>query len=56
MVRISPNLQIGYLYQKHPTGRGVLPTYSINYTVQDIIQHTDLEMEFAKSLINNAQK
>ncbi len=56
MVRISPNLQIGYLYQKHPIGRGVLPTYSINYTVQDIVEHTDLEMEFAKKLINNAQK
>jgi hypothetical protein len=56
MVRISPNLQIGYLYQKHPIGRGVLPTYSINYTVQDVVQHIDLEMEFAKSLINTAQK
>lgn len=55
MVRISPNLQIGYLYQKHPNGRGVLPTYSINYTVQDVVQHADLEMEFAKKLIN-AQK
>lgn len=56
MVRISPNLQIGYLYQKHPIGRGVFPTYPVNYTVQDIVNHTDLEMEFAKKLINKIQK
>jgi hypothetical protein len=51
MVRISPNIQVGYLSQDHPRGRGVLPTYSIKYTVQDFVQHKDLEMEFAKELI-----
>lgn len=56
MVRISPNLQIGYLYQKHPIGRGVLPTYPIKYTVQDIVQHTDLEMDFAKKLIKSTRR
>jgi hypothetical protein len=56
MVRISPNIQIGYLYQKHPIGRGVLPNYTINYTIKDILQHTDLEMEFAKKLIKTGQK
>lgn len=51
MIRISPNIQIGYMYQKHPIGRGVLPTYPINYTIDDLLQHKDLEMEFAKKLI-----
>ncbi len=55
MIRISPNIQIGYMYQKHPIGRGVLPTYAINYTVEDLVQHEDLEMQFAKRLIQNAQ-
>jgi hypothetical protein len=55
MVRISPNIQIGYLYQKHPIGRGVLPNYSITYTIDDIIAGKDLEMERAKALIS-AQK
>ena len=25
MIRISPNIHLGYMYQKHPIGRGVLP-------------------------------
>lgn len=53
MIRISPNIQIGYMYQKHPIGRGVLPTYQINYTIDDVVQHKDLEMEFAKKLIQD---
>jgi Peptidase family S41 len=55
MLRISLNMQIGYMYQKHPIGRGVLPTYPINYTVADFVQHKDLEMEFAKKLIQSSQ-
>jgi hypothetical protein len=55
MVRISPNMQIGYMYQKYSIGRGVLPTYPINYTVADLVQHKDLEMEFAKKLIQSSQ-
>jgi len=55
MVRISPNIQIGYMYQKYPIGRGVLPTYPIHYTIEDLVQHKDLEMEFAKKLIQNSQ-
>jgi hypothetical protein len=51
MVRISPNVQIGHMYQKHPIGRGVLPDYPIKYTIQDVLNGRDLEMEKAKSLI-----
>jgi hypothetical protein len=51
MIRISPNIQIGYMYQKHPIGRGVLPTYPINYTVKDVMGGKDLEMELARTLI-----
>jgi len=55
MIRISPNIQVGYMYQKHPIGRGVLPTYPINYMVEDLVQHKDLEMGLAKRLIQSAQ-
>jgi hypothetical protein len=51
MVRMSPNIQIGYMYQKHPIGRGVLPTHAIKYTIKDILEERDLEMELAKRLI-----
>ena len=51
MVRISPNIQIGHMYQKHPIGRGVLPTHPIQYTIKDIVDGKDLEMELAKRLI-----
>jgi hypothetical protein len=56
MIRMSPNIQIGYLYEKHPIGRGVLPTYPIEYTVPDLVNHIDLEMEFAKKLIKSKDK
>lgn len=56
MVRISPNLQIGYMYQKHPIGQGVLPDYKINYTIDDVLQQKDLEMELAKKLIQSRMK
>lgn len=51
MVRISPNIQIGYLYQQYPIGRGVLPTYPIEYSLKDLVEGKDLEMEMAKALI-----
>lgn len=51
MVRISPNINLGYMYQKHPIGRGVLPDYSIMYTIEDLLNNKDLEMEQAKALI-----
>jgi hypothetical protein len=51
MVRISPNIQIGYLYQKHPIGRGVLPTHPIKYAIKDIVEGKDLEMESARALL-----
>ena len=51
MVRISPNIQIGYMYQKHPIGRGVLPAHQIEYTIKDIVEGKDLEMELTRTLI-----
>ncbi|NEU07476.1 hypothetical protein GZH53_04030 [Flavihumibacter sp. R14] len=51
MVRISPNIQIGYMYQKHPIGRGVLPTHPIKYTIRDVVEGKDLEIELARTLI-----
>ncbi len=52
MVRISPNIQFGYKYKKHPIGRGVLPDYQIDYTVDDLVKERDLEMEKALELIS----
>lgn len=51
MVRISPNIQVGYMYQKHPIGRGVLPDYRIEYSIEDVLSEKDLEMEMAIKLI-----
>ncbi|MEM7379803.1 MAG: S41 family peptidase [Bacteroidota bacterium] len=51
MVRISPNIQVGYMYQKHPIGRGVLPDYPIKYSIEDVLNEKDLEMEKALKLI-----
>jgi C-terminal processing protease CtpA/Prc len=51
MIRISPNIQIGYMYQKHPIGRGVLPTYPVKYSIKDIVDGKDLELELARALI-----
>lgn len=51
MVRISPNIQTGYMYQKHPVGRGVLPTHPVEYTIENVVERRDLEMEVAKQLI-----
>lgn len=53
MVRISPNIQIGAQYQKHPIGRGVLPDYPVEYYVDDLVRKRDLEMEKALRLIKN---
>ena len=53
MVRISPNIHIGYMYQKHPFGRGVLPNHKIDYTIDDIITGKDLETEKALELIQS---
>jgi hypothetical protein len=51
MVRISPNIQVGYMYHKHPIGRGVLSDYPVKYTIEKIISARDLEMELAVSMI-----
>jgi hypothetical protein len=51
MVRISPNIQIGHMYQKHPIGRGVIPTHTIKYTIKDIVEGKDLEMDLTRRLI-----
>ena len=56
MVRISPNIQIGYMYKKHPIGRGVLPTHPVKYTVKDIVEGRDLEMELARTLIQGESR
>ena len=52
MVRISPNIHLSYLYKKHPFGRGLLPDYPIQYSVEDHLNGRDLEMEKALELIN----
>jgi Peptidase family S41 len=51
MVRISPNIHIGHMYQKHPIGHGVLPTHPVKYTIKDIVDGKDLEMELTRTLI-----
>jgi Peptidase family S41 len=51
MIRISPNINLGFMYQKHSFGRGVLPDYPINYTITDILDNKDLEFEQAKTII-----
>lgn len=56
MVRISPNIQVGYMYQKHPSGRGVLPTNKVNYAVPDVIEKKDLELDLAKELIRKSRR
>ena len=56
MVRISPNIHMGYMYQKHPIGRGVLPTHPTKYTIKDIVDGRDLEMELARTLIQEKGK
>ena len=38
MVRISPNIQLGYMYQKHPIGRGVMPTYEVSYSIKMLLK------------------
>ncbi len=56
MIRISPNIHIGHMYQKHPIGRGVLPTHPTKYTIKDIVDGKDLEMELARTLIENKSR
>ena len=51
MVRISPNIHIGYMYHKHPVGRGVIPDYPVKYTIEDLLQKRDPVMEKAEELI-----
>jgi hypothetical protein len=51
MVRLSPNINLGYMYQKHPIGRGVFPDYIVRYSIEDILVNKDLELEEAKKLI-----
>jgi hypothetical protein len=54
MVRISPNIQVGYMYQKHPIGRGVIPTNQVTYSIKDIVDKKDLELDLAKELIHKS--
>lgn len=54
MVRISPNIQTGYMHKEHPKGRGVLPTYEVNYTIKDVVEKKDLELELTKELIRKS--
>ncbi|MEK6154037.1 S41 family peptidase [Flavobacteriaceae bacterium 3-367] len=56
MVRISPNIQMGYMYQKHPIGRGVLPDYEVEYSIEDVLAGRDLELDRAKTLISENKK
>ena len=53
MVRISPNIHVGYMYKKHPIGRGVIPDYKIEYSIEDILKEKDLELHKAIELIKN---
>lgn len=53
MVRMSPNIQMGYMYQQYPVGRGVQPTHEVNYTIKDIVEKKDLELELARELIRS---
>lgn len=55
-VRISPNIQTGYMYQKRPIGRGVLPTHEITYTIKDVVEKKDLELNLAKTLIQASNR
>jgi hypothetical protein len=51
MIRISPNINLGYMYQKHPVGRGVFPDYPVHYSIGDVLTKKDLEMELVKKLM-----
>jgi len=53
MVRISPNIHLGYMYKKHPIGRGVLPDYEIEYSMDNVLDEKDLELQKALELIKN---
>lgn len=55
MVRISPNIHIGYQYLKHPIGRGVLPDHPMEYSITDLLSKRDLEMEMALQLIKQGK-
>ncbi len=55
MVRISPNIHIGHMYQKHPIGHGVLPTHPVKHTIKDIVDGKDLEMELTRTLIQGSK-
>lgn len=52
MVRISPNIHMGYMYRKHPIGRGVLPDAEVVYSIEDYLLGKDLELEKALDLIS----
>lgn len=54
MVRISPNIQMGYMYQKHPVGRGVFPDHPVEYSIEHVLSGKDLEMEKALELIKES--
>jgi len=54
-VRISPNIQLGYMYRKHPVGRGVMPTHPAHYSIEDVVAGRDLEMELATALVQRSR-
>lgn len=51
MVRMSPNIHWTSLYKQHPIGRGVMPDYTISYSIGDVVNDKDLEMQKAMELI-----
>ena len=55
-VRISPNIQLGYMYRKHPVGRGVMPTHPTRYSIEDVVAGRDLEMERATALVREERQ
>jgi len=52
-VRIPAFRLLHDVYKKGNTGTGILPDYETNYTIMDIIQKRDLEMEKVMELIKN---
>ncbi|MGL4630153.1 MAG: S41 family peptidase, partial [Leadbetterella sp.] len=37
--------------KNYPKGRGTLPDHQVPFTVQDVMQHKDPQLEFVKKLI-----
>jgi C-terminal processing protease CtpA/Prc len=46
-----PAFRIEHDLNKHLTGRGIIPNYTIEYTINDFLKRTDLEMKKVKELL-----